>query len=145
MSICGKKKSSSLIQRDKIIKDVNLNTSKRSFKKLLRLQVLHHEDVIFRFDATRTEENSHHSKSVSFRSTNLFTVTRKIINRFVKNSKYDEVTGNMYLLMPDKSEKTLKFRIRKTHLFSKCIYLVIFDDNTIHNRIQALEEQAKFK
>jgi len=51
----------------------------------------------------------------------------------------------MYLLMRDKKEKTLKFRIRQTHLFSKRIYLVIFVDNTIHNRIQALEEQAKFK
>ena len=56
-----------------------------------------------------------------------------------------EITGNMYLLMGDKQEKTLQFRIRKTSLFSKTIYLVIFIDTSEQRKIQSLEQRAKFK
>ena len=75
------------------------------------MQVLHKEDLVFSYNANQPQLDSRHG-SVSFKSTNLFRITRKIINKFVKNSKYEEVTGNMYLLMRDKKEKTLKFRIR---------------------------------
>jgi len=51
----------------------------------------------------------------------------------------------MYLLMGDKTEKTLQFRIRKTNLFSKTIYLVIFIDTSEQRKIQSLEQRAKFK
>ena len=47
--------------------------------------------------------------------------------------------------MGDKQEKTLQFRIRKTSLFSKTIYLVIFIDTSEQRKIQSLEQRAKFK
>lgn len=65
-------------------------------------------------------------------------------SNIVKDQK-GEITGNMYLLMGDKQEKTLQFRIRKTSLFSKTIYLVIFIDTSEQRKIQSLEQRAKFK
>lgn len=53
-----------------------------------------------------------------------------VVDEALQEKKQVEITGNMYLLMGDKTEKTLQFRIRKTSLFSKTIYLVIFIDTS---------------
>ena len=138
---------SEIDSRHSIMKSLNKGRSPRSFRRLLKLEIISNGQIVF--DLNNEDESKKNLSTKKKRDDqrkfgckhNYFDLMKNIISTWCKQEqlvvdealqekKQVEITGNMYLLMGDKTEKTLQFRIRKTSLFSKTIYLVIFIDTS---------------